>query len=47
MEMEIKSRSGSKTEKKYAANVIPVIKDHHLLLVTLMLWNACATGYIS
>ncbi len=43
MEMEIKSRSGTPEEKKYAAVLIPIITRHHLLLATLMLWNACAT----
>ena len=41
--MEIKARSGTEKEKKYAAVLIPIISRHHLLLVTLMLWNACAT----
>jgi metal transporter CNNM len=43
MEMEIKARSGTDEEKKYAAKIIPIISHHHLLLVTLMLWNASAT----
>jgi hypothetical protein len=43
MEMTIKSRSGTAEEKIYAAKVLPVISRHHLLLVTLMLWNASAT----
>jgi metal transporter CNNM len=43
MEMTIKARSGTPSEQKYAAKVLPVISQHHLLLVTLMLWNACAT----
>ena len=43
MEMEIKARSGTEEEKKYAAKLIPIISHHHLLLVTLMLWNASAT----
>ena len=43
MEMTIKSRSGTAEEKIYASKVIPVISRHHLLLVTLMLWNASAT----
>lgn len=42
-EMKIKSRSGTPSEKKYADKLIPVIKRHHLLIVTLMLWNASAT----
>lgn len=29
-------------EKKMAARVATLIKDHHLLLVTLLLWNAAA-----
>jgi len=43
MEMEIKARSGTDDEKKYAGIIIPLINRHHLLLVTLMLWNASAT----
>lgn len=43
MEMEIKVRSGTELEKKYASKVIPLISRHHLLLVSLMLWNASAT----
>lgn len=43
MEMEIKVRSGTDLEKKYASKVIPLISRHHLLLVSLMLWNASAT----
>ena len=42
-EMTIKSRSGTPIEKKYADKLLPIIKRHHLLLVTLMLWNASAT----
>jgi CBS domain containing-hemolysin-like protein len=42
MEMKIKSRSGTEMEKAYAARLLPIITRHHLLLVTLMLWNACA-----
>lgn len=42
-EMKIKSRSGTPAEKIYATKLIPVIKRHHLLIVTLMLWNATAT----
>jgi hypothetical protein len=43
MEMQIKARSGTEQEKRYAAKLIPIISRHHLLLVTLMLWNATAT----
>ena len=43
MEMEIKARSGTELEKKHASKVIPLISRHHLLLVSLMLWNASAT----
>lgn len=41
--MKIKSQSGTAKEKEYANKVIPIIKNHHLLLVSLMLWNASAT----
>jgi metal transporter CNNM len=42
-EMTIKLRSGTPNEKKNASKVLPIISRHHLLLVTLMLWNASAT----
>jgi metal transporter CNNM len=41
-EMTIKSRKGTAEEKQHAQKVLPIIKRHHLLLVTLMLWNASA-----
>jgi metal transporter CNNM len=43
MEMKIKAQSGTPQEKEYANRVIPIISNHHLLLVSLMLWNASAT----
>jgi metal transporter CNNM len=42
-EMKVKSQSGTAKEKEYANKVLPIIKNHHLLLVSLMLWNASAT----
>ena len=42
-EMTIKLRSGTNIEKIQAAKVLPIISRHHLLLVSLMLWNAVAT----
>lgn len=43
MEMKIKSQSGTPKEKAYAEKLLPIISNHHLLLVSLMLWNASAT----
>lgn len=42
VELEILKRSGTPTEKKQAAAVMPVVKNQHQLLVTLLLCNACA-----
>lgn len=42
-EMKVKAESGTYKEKMYAKRVLPIITKHHYLLVTLMLWNACAT----
>lgn len=42
MELMIKKRSGTEIEKKQAAQLLPIIENHHLLLVTLLLWNATA-----
>jgi metal transporter CNNM len=43
MEMKIKADSGTPKEKEYSSKLLPIIENHHLLLVTLMLWNASAT----
>lgn len=43
MEMKIISRSGTDKEKLHASKVLPLLSNHHLLLVTLMLWNATCT----
>eukprot|EP01122_Echinamoeba_exundans_P016491 TRINITY_DN8375_c0_g1_i1.p1 TRINITY_DN8375_c0_g1~~TRINITY_DN8375_c0_g1_i1.p1 ORF type:complete len:494 (-),score=82.10 TRINITY_DN8375_c0_g1_i1:28-1509(-) len=40
--VEILARSGSAKEKKHAGKILPLIKRHHLLLVTLLLTNAAA-----
>ena len=42
MNLEILSRSGTDKEQRHARKIIPVVKRHHLLLVTLLLANAGA-----
>ncbi|KAA8527549.1 hypothetical protein F0562_034736 [Nyssa sinensis] len=42
VELEILQRSGTPTEKKQAAAILPVVQKQHQLLVTLLLCNACA-----
>ncbi|KAL4383813.1 hypothetical protein GQ457_15G022510 [Hibiscus cannabinus] len=42
VDLEILQRSGTITEKKQAAVILPVVKKQHQLLVTLLLCNACA-----
>lgn len=42
VELEILQRSGTSTEKKQAAIILPVVQKQHQLLVTLLLCNACA-----
>jgi len=42
MSLEIFQRSGTAKEKKYAEKIIPLVKNQHLLLVTLLLSNAIA-----
>ncbi|XP_010522701.1 PREDICTED: putative DUF21 domain-containing protein At1g03270 isoform X2 [Tarenaya hassleriana] len=42
VELEILQRSGSSTEKKQAAAILPVVQKQHQLLVTLLLCNAAA-----
>ncbi|KAG2378677.1 hypothetical protein C9374_007825 [Naegleria lovaniensis] len=40
MQLDILKKTGTEREKKYAARLAPILKNHHLLLVTLLLWNA-------
>ncbi|KAJ1405630.1 CNNM, transmembrane domain [Sesbania bispinosa] len=42
VDLEILERSGSPSEKKQAAVILPVVKKQHQLLVTLLLCNAVA-----
>eukprot|EP01090_Pellita_catalonica_P000899 TRINITY_DN10641_c0_g1_i1.p1 TRINITY_DN10641_c0_g1~~TRINITY_DN10641_c0_g1_i1.p1 ORF type:complete len:431 (-),score=88.70 TRINITY_DN10641_c0_g1_i1:784-2049(-) len=42
MNLQILSKSGTPKEQGYAKKIIPVIRRHHLLLVTLLLCNAGA-----
>lgn len=42
VELEILQRSGTPTEKKQAAVILPVVQKQHQLLVTLLLCNAAA-----
>ena len=35
--------AGSRTERLNALEVLPLIQNHHLLLVSLLLWNATAS----
>ncbi|CAI8610498.1 unnamed protein product [Vicia faba] len=42
VDLEILERSGSHSEKKQAAIILPVVKKQHQLLVTLLLCNAVA-----
>eukprot|EP01117_Protostelium_nocturnum_P003056 TRINITY_DN1399_c0_g1_i1.p1 TRINITY_DN1399_c0_g1~~TRINITY_DN1399_c0_g1_i1.p1 ORF type:complete len:392 (-),score=52.35 TRINITY_DN1399_c0_g1_i1:68-1243(-) len=42
MNLQILSHSGDATQKKYANRILPVVKNHHHLMVTLLLCNAAA-----
>ena len=42
LEMSVKNRGGTEEEKKQAARILPIISRHHVLLVTIMLFNALA-----
>ncbi|CAI9118606.1 OLC1v1020198C1 [Oldenlandia corymbosa var. corymbosa] len=42
VDLEILQRSGTPSEKKQAATILPVVKKQHQLLVTLLLCNAAA-----
>lgn len=40
--LEIKTRVGTEQEKRDASAVLPIVRKHHLLLVTLLLFNSIA-----
>lgn len=40
--LEIKMMTGSEAEKQAAAKILPIVQQHHLLLVTLLLFNSLA-----
>ncbi|KAB1214259.1 hypothetical protein CJ030_MR5G023172 [Morella rubra] len=42
VDLEILQRSGTSTEKKQAATILPVVQKQHQLLVTLLLCNAAS-----
>lgn len=42
LDLEIKLVIGTEAEKESAKNVLPILKKHHQLLVTLLFCNACA-----
>lgn len=42
LELEMKLASGTEIEKQQAKKVLPIINQHHLLLVTLLVANAAA-----
>ena len=42
LSLEVLKRSGKPKEQKYASRIITLVKQHHLLLVTLLLANAVA-----
>jgi len=42
MELEVLKRSGTPQEQKWAMKVAPIVENTHVLLVTLLLGNACA-----
>lgn len=40
LELEMKLQNGTDQERRQALAVLPVLEDHHYLLVTLLLANA-------
>jgi metal transporter CNNM len=42
LELKVKLETGTEAEKTAARRILPIISEHHILLVTLMLFNACA-----
>jgi len=42
MNLQILSHSGDAKQKKYSKGILPILKNRHHLMVTLLLMNACA-----
>ncbi|CAI9770045.1 unnamed protein product [Fraxinus pennsylvanica] len=42
VDLEVLAKSGTPKDKKYAAKILPVVKNQHLLLCTLLICNAAA-----
>merc|ERR1719264_400393 len=42
LSLEMKTRTGTDYERKSAAKLLPVVRNHHLLMVSLLLANAAA-----
>ncbi|CAI9786252.1 unnamed protein product [Fraxinus pennsylvanica] len=42
VDLEVLAKSGTPKDKKYAAKIMPVVKNQHLLLCTLLICNAAA-----
>ncbi|KAL2906537.1 hypothetical protein RDABS01_005247, partial [Bienertia sinuspersici] len=46
VELEVLAKSGTPTDRKYAAKILPVVQRQHLLLCTLLICNAAAMEII-
>lgn len=42
VELEVLAKSGTPSDRKYAAKILPVVQKQHLLLCTLLICNAAA-----
>ncbi|VVA15581.1 PREDICTED: DUF21 domain-containing [Prunus dulcis] len=42
VDLEVLAKSGTPKDRKYAAKILPVVKNQHLLLCTLLICNAAA-----
>ena len=42
LSLELKIQNGTEDEKKMAKKILPILHDHHKILVTLMVTNALA-----
>ncbi|PKI32655.1 hypothetical protein CRG98_046965 [Punica granatum] len=42
VDLEVLAKSGTPRDRKYAAKILPVVKNQHLLLCTLLICNAAA-----
>jgi metal transporter CNNM len=43
LQLKVLLQSGTEAERRHAANVLPIVQQHHFVLVTLLLFDTTAS----